>query len=222
MTKPTDNIQHFSTWLYDPDDPNLVATVEADIEEFRFTCPDKERLIKYTIWCYDPHTDLLKLFVHDFSRRKYESGIKAGFMLNPDGKFDPWVEDCMVGANERYNDALVAFVTRFNVADLPAYVMYREIFFTEMKATMVAGDSKAKREAMANAETARVRLMELERRLFTGDEVLEIRNALYVKAEKMLLQLRPEAMARAIEKKELNMADPYFKKRGRPRKQKEE
>lgn len=218
----------FSTYLYNPDDPDLVQRVEADIEEFRFVCPDKHRLIRYTILTYDPHTDFIKLFPSDLSRRKYEAAIKAGFTLTESGKFELWVEDCMVGSNQRYNDAIVAFVTRFNVADLPAYLMYREVFFAEMKVVLSADTmevdkktaSALRKEAIVNAENARQKIQELERKLFTGDEVSDIRNALYVKAEKMLLQLRPESMAHAIETSTLSISDPYYpkKKAGRPKK----
>ena len=210
----------FTTYLYNPDDPDLVQRVEADIEEFRFVCPDKHKLVRYTVFAYDPHTDFIKLFPNDLSRRKYEAAIKAGFDLTASGKFEPWVEDCMVGANPSYNDAIVAFVTRFNVADLPAYTLFRDVLFSEIKAALAAPDSKSKKEALVNVETARKQLADLERKLLTGDEGSDLRNALYVKAEKMLLQLRPEAMAQAIENKTVAVPDPYYpkKKAGRPRK----
>ena len=226
----------FQAYLYNPEDPQLTEKVQRDIPEFNFPFPQMDELIRYTIYVYDPHADLIKLFPGDFSRRKAEAAKRAGFAINEDGKFDRIVEDCMVGANDSYNDALVAFVTRFNIADLPSYVMYRDVFFSEMKAALAADrdstDKKTasalRKEAMGNAEIARNRLNELEVRLFTDTETMEVRSALYILAEKMKLNLRPEHIATAIERRELNLPDPYYpgsshiepqqKRRGRPKK----
>lgn len=201
----------FDEYLYNPADPKVTAKVIKDIPEFKFKCPDIDGLIRYTIYTYDPHADLLRLFPTDFNRRKREAAIKAGFKIH-EGHFEQWVEDYIVGDNEDYNAAIVAFVIRFNVADLPAYVMYREVFFGEFLAAMNARDSKEKKEIMANAEIARIRMAELEKKLFTGDEVVNIRSQLYVLAEKMKLNLRPEEKAREIDSKQLIVNDPYFGK----------
>ena len=199
-----------TTYLYDPLDPHTPTKVKADILEFNFKCPDISKLIVYTIYTYDPHADLLKLFPSDLNRRKYEAAMKAGFKINNKGVFDKWVEDCLVGENEAYNFAIVAFVTRFNIADLPAFAMYREVFFSEFRVAMKATDSKAKKEAMANAEIARKQINDLERKLFTDEETLSLRNALYVVSEKLRLNLRPEHKAQEIEEGRLNVSDPYY------------
>ena len=202
----------FSNYLYDPSDPDVKKKVEADIPEFNFKCPDKDKLIRYTILTYDPHGDLLKLFPQDLNRRKYEAALRAGFKLNKDGVFDTWLENCMIGENDSYNSAIVAFVTRFNIADLPAFIMYREIFFSEFRAAMSATDSKSKKEAMQNAEVARKQVIELEKKLFTDEETVNVRNALYVVAEHQKLSLRPEHKAQEIEEGKLSVTDVYYRK----------
>jgi hypothetical protein len=113
--------------------------------------------------------------------------------------------------NEEYNDAVVAFVVSFNIADLPAYAMYRSIFFSEYRASLNATDSKAKKEIMANAETARAEMTALEHKLFSDEDTIGARNALYKLAEKQKLNLRPEDMARLIADKELQdfLPDPH-------------
>lgn len=203
-------MSRFTSFLYDPSDPNLTARVQRDIPEFNFDFPEMDKLIAYTIHVYDPHTDLLRIFPGDFNRRKVEAARLAGFEVSDNGKFQPYVEDCMVGANEQYNGAIVAFVTKFNVADLPAYVAYREVLFSEIKAAMQQTDSKSKKEALVNIQTARANLESLEKKLFTDVEVVDIRNALYVVAEKMKLSLRPESIAQQIDKKDLNIPDVYY------------
>ena len=210
----------FNQYLYDPSDPDTPRKIQSDIPEFNFKCPDIEKLIIYTIYTYDPRADLLKLFPNDFYKRKREAAMKAGFKLNSQEFFDSWVEDCIIGDNDKYNAAIVAFVTKFNIADLPAFVMYREIFFSEVQAAMSARDSKSKKEAMINVETARKQVSELEKKLFTDEETLNVRSALYVEAEKQRLSLRPEHKASEIDQKEVKLPDPYYgqKKRGRTRK----
>ena len=215
------NMAKFTNYLYDPTDPDTPSRVQRDIPEFQLHCPDITKLILYTIYVYDPHADLLKLFPTDFNRRKREAALKAGFTFNNEDTFDIWVEDCIVGANDNYNSAIVTFVTRFNISDLPSYVMYRQVFFSEFSAAMGAKDSKEKKAAMDNAEVARKQLQELEKKLFTDEETINVRNALYVLAERHKLNLRPEDKAKEIETKTLNISDPYYerKKRGRPRRQ---
>lgn len=203
-------MSHFTSYLYDPLDPNTPKKVKEEISEFNFKCKDIDKLIVYTILVYDPHADLLKLFPQDLNRRKYEAAIKAGFKLNQDKVFDKWLEDCMIGENDAYNSAIVAFVTRFNIADLPAFVMYREIFFSEFRASMSAKDSKTKKEAMNNAEVARKQINELEKKLFTDEETVGVRNALYIFSELQRLNLRPENIARLIDEKELKINDPFY------------
>jgi len=200
----------FSNYKYNPDDPTTPDRVQKEIPEFQFKFKEKNKLILYTIYCYDPHSDLLKLFPSDFNRRKREAALKAGFKLKG-GVFDEEVEDCIVGENEQYNDAICAFVVSFNIADLPNYVLHREIFFSEFKAAMSATDSKAKKEIMANVETASKQMLELEKKLFTDLETIGVRNSLYKLAEKQKLNLRPEDMAKLIADKELQgvLPDPH-------------
>ena len=173
--------------------------------------PIKACLILYTVYTYDPHADLIKMFPTDFNRRKREAALKAGFLINAEGSFDKWVEDCILGENESYNAAIVSFVTKFNMADLSAFVMYREIFFSEFLATMSAKDSASKKAAMTNAETARQQVADLERKIFTGEETVNLRSALYAAAEKLKLNLRPEEKAHEIQSKKLKVSDPYYK-----------
>lgn len=214
-------MSRFINYLYDPSDPQTPEKIQKDIPEFKFKCPDIDKLIIYTIFTYDPHADLLKLFPNDFNKRKREAATLAGFKLNSDGVFDEWAEDCIVGQNNEYNAAIVAFVTKFNIVDFPAYVMYREIFFSEFRVAMFAHTSKAKKDAMANVETARKQIADLEKKLFTDEETVNVRSALYVVAEKMKLNLRPEDKAKEIKDKKIKVTDPYYgpkRRPGRPRK----
>ena len=200
----------FQQYKYDPSDPSTPKQVKKDIPEFNFKCPDIGKLICYTIHVYDPHSDLLKLYSTDLNRRKREAALAAGFKINDNGVFDKWVEDSIVGDNSNYNSAIVAFVTKFNIADLPAFILYREIFFSEFAAAMKATDSKDKKDAMANAETARTRMELLEKKLFTGEETANVRDALYIAAEAHKLNLRPEDKANEIESGTLSVSDPYL------------
>jgi DNA-directed RNA polymerase alpha subunit len=145
--------------------------------------------------------------------RLIEAALMAGFKIGIDGKFLEWVENCIVGENDDYNMAIASFVTHFNIADLPAYVMYREIFFSEFQVAMRTTDSKLKKVAMDNAEKARIQVTELEKKLFTAEETINVRNALYILAERQKLNLRPEGKANEIAEKKLSVNDPYYGKK---------
>jgi hypothetical protein len=209
---------NYSNFLYDPFAPDTVHKLE-QYEEFQFKCPDKEKAVRYIIIMYDLASDLKKLY-EGLYERKRNAAILAGFTING-GLFDPWVEAILVGENDHANDAILRYVRLSGIPDASAYLAYTEILHKQVLAAMKETDEKKIKVIQDNIENAMEKVRTFERRIFSGDEVENVRAALYRYAEKIRLNLRPEDKASEIDRFELNVNDPYYKedkKRWRPKK----
>ena len=213
---------NYSNFLYDPFAPDTVKRLE-EYDEFHFTVPDKPKTVSYIILMYDIKSDLKKLY-EGLYERKRNAAIQAGFVLT-NGKFEPWVESMILGENDAVNDALLRYVRLFGIPDATAYIAYDEILHKQVLAAMHETDEKKLKTIQDNIENAMEKRNSIERRIFSGDEVETVRAALYRYAEKIRLKLRPEDVAVAIERNELDLPDPYYAevktvkaKVGRPRK----
>lgn len=207
----------YSNYLYDPFDADTVRKLE-QYEEFGFKAPDKVKVVRYIIIMYDLASDLKKLY-EDLYERKRNAAILAGFEL-VDRVFEPWVESILVGKNDAVNDAILRYVRLSGIPDATAYLAYTEILHKQVLAAVKETDEKKLKVIQDNIQNAMEHVRTFERRIFSGDEVENVRAALYRYAEKLRLNLRPEDKASEIEAGTLSLADPYYggKKRGRPAK----
>jgi len=69
---------------------------------------DKDKFIKYIIYCYDKKSPFL--MEKNLYKRKVLCAIEAGFELNKDGKFFPHIEDAIAGRNELANRMIIRYV----------------------------------------------------------------------------------------------------------------
>ena len=170
--------------------------------EFNFTVPSGatwEKIVNYMVYVYDPNSELLKLYRDDLYRRKREGALKAGLKIGKDGRFMPEIEAIIVGENDEFNMALVRFARSVGIADYPSYLAYGEIFFKEVEASQKEKDPGKRKTILQNLKESGDKLASLERKIFTGDEVLNVRNALYQTAEMQRLGIRPEEIAKQIQ-----------------------
>ena len=197
----------FSSYLFNPFAPDTVAKLE-QYPEFQFKNPKKSAIIAYLCLVYDHNSDLTKLYPDNLSRRKREAALQAGFKIGADKKFPQDIEDIMVCQNPDFNKALVRYSRLFGIADLPSYNFYTEALFSEIESGYACTDSKVKKTIIENVEKTRTILSQLERKMFSGEESVELRNELYRVAENERLGLRPEEIARSIANKTLELPDP--------------
>ena len=201
----------YSLLLLDPFAPETLKTLE-EFEEFQFDAVDKKKVVAYIVIMYDIKSDMKKLYPDNLYERKQKSAVAAGFKIT-DGKFDPWVEAMLVGENDEFNEAVLRFVRMFSKPDLPAYIAYTEILYKQVIAAMRETNASKLKVIQMNIESSRKMVASLERGIFSGDEVENVRAALYRLAESQRLLLRPEDKAREIDAKTLTMTDPHYPKK---------
>lgn len=214
----------YSQLIFDPFAPDTITKLE-QYEEFQFSVPDKPKMCAYIVLLYDINSDLKRNYPDNLYERKRNAALSAGFTIT-DGHFPGWVEDILVGDNDKFNDAALRFVRMFGLPDMPAYLAYTEILHKQVSAALKETDEKKLKIIQENIESSRTMVAQLERKMFGGEEVESVRAALYRLAEKQRLNLRPEHKAQQIETKTLSLPDPYYdkvaKKPGRPSKRSKE
>ena len=200
----------YSQLMFDPFGTDTVNQLE-QYEEFSFKVPDKVRACAYMIIMYDPRSYMKKLYPDNFYERKLKSAIAAGFKTI-DGKFEPWVEQILVGENDDFNDAELRFTRMFGIPDYPAFIVYSDILDKQFRAAKKESDPKKLQVIQANIKVAMAEVSLYERNIFGHEETENVRAALYRLAEKQRLNLRPEEKAVEIDNKALKVHDPHYPK----------
>jgi hypothetical protein len=91
--------------------------------------------------------------------------------------------------------------------------MYWSLLADEYKNASKITDSKERKDVIANTQNLLTKIKDLTQILFSGEEVMNIRIALYKGAEKRFRALTPEFITSATEEElDENIGKPYGKK----------
>ena len=71
---------------------------------------DRNFIIRYIMYAYDPKSDLIELFPDNLSQRKEAALIEAGIQRNKKDEFDQKYQDIMELKNEKATDMIFAFL----------------------------------------------------------------------------------------------------------------
>jgi len=193
--------------MYDPFDPRSVAKLES-YEEFNVDFGvAKSKVVCYIILCYDLNTQLRKEVPY-FNKRKLVAAELAGFDQAKDGKFKKNYEDILLGLNEKANTAISKYIRLFASPKYLSLVYYWSILSAEFENITSIKESKDYKNTIGNIEKLEAKINECVEFLYGGEEVKDIRRALYESVEKENLKLRPEHIAMAENVDEL-LENPY-------------
>ena len=166
---------------------------------------DPDKLYRYIFLMYDFNAESKKKYP-DYYDRKRQCAIQAGF--NFDETFEEDIEKMLLGQNETVNQQIIDYVVSFGSPDLVSYVSYQEMFIKQSKSAMIETDEKKLKVIGENMDNFSNKIKQLEINLFAGED-RALRDALYNSLITQL-KLRPEAIARAIADKNLNLKDQYY------------
>jgi hypothetical protein len=182
--------------MYDPWGENTVSKLES-YDEFKEDFGiEKSKVISYIILAYDLNTQLRKEVPY-FNQRKIISAELSGFVKNKDGKFKDEYEKVLIGNNDKVNLAISKYIRLFASPKYLSLVYYWSILSAEFENVTKVNDSKDFKNTIANIEKLETKINECIEFLFGGNEVTDIRQALYESVEKENLKLRPENIAMA-------------------------
>jgi hypothetical protein len=199
---------------FDPFDPTTLGLLEKEHEAYRFSLGkvDKRKAITYLILCYDLHSPLIKRYP-DIIDRKIRAAELSEFEKTLDGKFKEGYENLITGENDQFNDIIFQYISSFGSPEFVALVMYWSLLADEYKNASKITDSKERKDVIANTQNLLTKIKDLTQILFSGEEVMNIRIALYKGAEKRFRALTPEFIASATEEElDENIGKPYGKK----------
>lgn len=180
-------------FIYDPNANNFMKKICA-LEEFTFKVEgiDKKKICTYIALMCDQESDIRKNYSH-YGKRKFMGGQCAGFTVHESGRFSRPVEDIMVGKNKDVNKAVVKYLS----LSYDPYFVRHSVFQTLLYAAtedILSGDTKL----IPVAEKLVDKLRKEEEFIFGGNEVRDMRKALYEESAKRDLHMRPEDIAEGL------------------------
>ena len=195
--------------LYNPFDKDTALKLADKYEEFNFSftnLTDKRKIVAYTILVYDIHSPL-RVDIHDLYERKRAAAQLAGFNPGSGGYFDKKTEDAILGENEDVNRAIIRYVLCFSNPDYTMLISFLEMFQKANQGALKGSPTAAK---IKNIESLNKTIKRLDTAIFGGDESINLRKALYEKADEMRIALRPENIVERLEQgKEGVEINPY-------------
>ena len=190
---------------YNPKSKNFIKKLCEDIPEFAaYSGHGRKKLPKgkvcgYITVLYDINSPI-GYEILDYYEKKSAVANMFEFDKKEDGEWESYVEEMILGQNKEINELIAVFIAQFGS---PEYI--QKIAYTEMlrKETIKALGQKADKNTLQNIEKLTANLKEVDRVLYQSgkrDELTEARNALYAKAVRDRIKIRPEDIVEILEK----------------------
>lgn len=106
------------------------------IKEFStYGTPDRNKVIRYIIYCYDPGSDFIER-EPNLQKRKEMCLIEAGFERNKKDEFDPYLIDIMTLQSEAHRNMIFAYLEHINNRTWMMLVSTEEMFLEYQRLIM--------------------------------------------------------------------------------------
>lgn len=197
-----------SKFLVDPKSKDFVKSMHelSDVFDFKLYKANQKKFLVYLTLVYDKESYFRK-DVKNFIQRKYEAAVCADLRLNEDGHFAREVEDVIVGQNSEFNRAIVQYVSmQFNL-EYAKIVVYEFNLYKKIQESFSKFDDKGLMKNLIDDLSNDI--SELEKKVFGGEEVTNVRKALYEGTNKSRLNLRPEEMLEEYAINKLRHLSPW-------------
>jgi hypothetical protein len=164
-----------------------------------------EQVLTYIAVLYDPVSEL-RSKVEFYPMRKRVAAQIAGFKLNKSNRFSDEIEDMIVGQVDSVNAAIVQYCFLANNIFVVAHAAYTHMYYKVLEKSFRESD----KDTAKMIDDLQTKLLNHEKLMFGGEEVNNMRKALYAATKKVELDFIPEAIVRAIEEGgDLNDWNPY-------------
>ena len=200
----------YSKFYFPPFAEDTITELEK-FPEFQFKSKDKDKIINFIILCWDVNNIELRRLYPEYYTRKREAALLAGFQTDKTGRFEKNIEDILTGQNDQCNTASVRYLLLQGLPDYPALIAQRELQAKELEAAFQSKDPKDRKIIRENIDKSTERIAEYEAKIFGGQEVENVRKALYKHIESEKLRLRPEYIAEDTAAKKLKFKkNPFY------------
>jgi hypothetical protein len=195
-----------SVFKYPPFDPKTYKELRKLDEFAKVDCDEIpiNKFIDYVILCFDFETPLRKEYPFienqknfNLQRKKFEAARMADFPII-DNKFEPEVEAFLLGKNKECNAAIVKYIISFGRMEYAILISYECMLLELIKASFIGVvDNK---DIDKRIEFHMNKINELTNKLYGGQETIEAKEALYLSAEKDIVNFFPEGVADIMDK----------------------
>lgn len=170
-------------------------------------------IIKYIVSCYDHESDIVREHKQRWTVKKKEAARVSGILFMRD-MYEDEVDSILYCKNEIINRITVRYLALLSDRDFLMYAIYNEVLINQSRQMLNfeferPGDvTKAKQ----NIEDIQSDIQRLEQKMFSGDDVRELKNILQQETNKfMVSELRPENLVTKNEQGESVVDSPYGK-----------
>lgn len=181
-----------SRFLADPNKDDFVdrMTEMSPVFNFNISRVNHKKALTYIALMYDKESYFRK-DIKRYLERKYKSGIAAGFSVDDDGTFhEKAVEKMLLGGFDDFNKAVVQYAVLQYDLDYARLVVFELNLHKFLLKAMTKMDEKGDLKKQMDALTKDIN--DIEKRIFGGDETINMRKALYEGTSQTRLRLRPE------------------------------
>ena len=164
-----------------------------------------DKILIYIVLVYDLNSEIRRN-IKEYLRRKTEAGEAAGFLRDEKtGFFEKRIEDMMVGENDQFNKAVVQYTSWMFERN------YKHLVVLEFNYHKLAIESMKKWDSKSNTLIMDMKneMDVIEKGLFGGEEVMNMRRALYEGTDRTRLRLRKENEIDEFELNGLTDWSPY-------------
>lgn len=194
-----------SKYLIDPKSKNFVSKMKSYGKEFDEIIEgiEEKKLFTYICLMYDYESELRKMFP-ELPDRKRNAALIAGFeMVN--GVFDDKVFDLLTGQSKKFNAMIVKYSSLSNSLDHVAYVTLEVLLYHHVSQAL--DDPKVKTHE--TVIKIRQEMDTLRQSLLGGNEVQEMKKALYEGAAATRLKITVEDKREIMKEKGIGDWSPY-------------
>ena len=179
-------------------DPRVVYPESFVFPEYYEETHDIEvrKVLRYIPMVYDRNSPLHKIYT-DLRKLKIKAADLAGFIRQEDGKFLSNVEAVLMCANPVINKMIIRYVTQHKNALYVRFVMYNELYVTNMEA-MLGGKTNGK---VSDFDALGDKLDEIRQQLFSQDKSPKLHEDLQQFYFDDRLFLKPEDIAKKLQEK---------------------
>lgn len=184
-----------SGFFYDPKDKNFQTTMHRKDPAFTFehTPISNIATLRYITLMYDPNSEI-RNNVLSYPTRKRIAAKLAGFKMDDTGKFDKDTEEMLLGQNKYANRAIAQYCFLTLNIHYVAHAAYLDMYFKALEETRGLYD-KASRESLDDLQK---KILSYEKLILGGNEVTEMKKALYALSRKIELDFTMEAIAKEL------------------------
>lgn len=119
---------------------------------YKYVYLDRNKVIRYIIYCYDRESPILKKFMMDDQKRKQAAATYAKFSTDADGLFDEHVDNMMKCRIPDVNAMIIDFIRMYNDPEWALLMTGLESYYQKL-ANLLTDKVDSKRDQFQMEET---------------------------------------------------------------------